>query len=113
MRGFYVHGRIVYDKCHETVTNRNNADLKAGLYSQQDKDGCCHHHTRTPLFKIENSDNIQDFALDYMHLVNLGVMRRMLCYYKGTYSGIFNGRLSMSYLKEISRSLTNLNGKFP
>ncbi|XP_065672868.1 uncharacterized protein LOC136090322 [Hydra vulgaris] len=113
LRGFYVHGRIVYDKSHETIANRNNADLKVGLYSQQDKDGRCHHHTRTPLFDIEGLDMIQDFALDYMHLVNLGVMRRMLYYYKGTYSQIFDGRLSTPYLKEISHLLTNLNGKLP
>nr|XP_047142259.1 uncharacterized protein LOC124816643 [Hydra vulgaris] len=82
LSGFSIHGRIVYDKCQETVTNRNNADLKAGLYSQKDNDGRCHLHTRTPLFDVEDLDMIQDFALDYMHLVNLGVMRRMLYYYK-------------------------------
>ncbi|XP_065650686.1 uncharacterized protein LOC136078803 [Hydra vulgaris] len=86
LRGFYVNDCIVYDKCHKTVTNRNNADLKAGLYSQHYKDGRCHHHTRTPLFDIKDLDMIQDFALDYMHLVNFGVMRRMLYYYKGTYA---------------------------
>lgn len=113
LTGFSVHGRIVYDKCQETVTNRNNADLKAGLYSQKDNDVRCHLHTRTPLFDVEDLDMIQDFALDYMHLVNLGVMRRMLYYYKGTYARIFNGRLSTPYLKEISRLLANLNGKLP
>ena len=48
-----------------------------------------------------------------MHLVCLGVTRRLLYYFKGTFKGISVGRLSYVQLNQISNSLTALHGKLP
>ena len=58
-------------------------------------------------------DMIKDFALDFMHLVCVGVTRRLLYYFKGTFKGISVGRLSSVQLNQISNSLTALYGKLP
>ena len=56
---------------------------------------------------------INDFNLDYMHMVCLGVVRRMLYYLKGHFKSVFNGRLSQSSLNEITSRLLLFKGKLP
>ena len=56
---------------------------------------------------------MNDFVLDYMHLVCLGVVRRLLYVLKGQINGTNVGKLSASSVKTISDRLMNLNGLFP
>ena len=56
---------------------------------------------------------INGFNLDYMHMVCLGVVRRMLYYFKGHFRSVFNGRLSQSSLNEITSRLLSFKGKLP
>ena len=52
---------------------------------------------------------INGFVLDYMHLVCLGVMRRLLSYMKKGQKG----KLSNGQIKEVSLALVSLNGLLP
>jgi hypothetical protein len=56
---------------------------------------------------------VTNFVLDYMHLVCLGVMRRMINYWKSESSSISRARLSPAMIRSISSRLVQLNGKFP
>ena len=56
---------------------------------------------------------IKDLSLDYMHLVWLGPVPRMLHYFKRYFKGINSGKLSFHQLTELSNKLTQLNGNFP
>ena len=55
-------------------------------------------------------DLINDFILDYMHLVCLGVVRRLLYFLKGQVRGTNVGKLSASSRKTISDRLDSMNG---
>ena len=55
-------------------------------------------------------DCIQQFPLDYMHLVCLGVVKRLLLVWK---EGSRPFKLSAGQLLVISDSLSNMKGKFP
>ena len=68
-----------------------------------------HQKALTPLVEIVDSC-IGQFSLDYMHLVCLGVMRRILHY---LIKGPRICRLSQQQIQLISVSLVNLNGKVP
>lgn len=68
-------------------------------------------HQREPSPLIRYGINcIQTFPLDYMHLVCLGVMRRMLFFWKG---GPRHCRLSCGQISSISDHLIQLTGKLP
>ncbi|XP_047143313.1 uncharacterized protein LOC124817377 isoform X1 [Hydra vulgaris] len=111
--GVSIRNRIVFTNTKLNILPRTNTELKAGIYSQADSFGRCHHHSLTPLYNVHSIDMVCDFPLDYMHLVCLGAMRRILYYFKGAYKGILKGRLSASSIGQISCRLTNLNGKLP
>ena len=63
----------------------------------------------SPLANIAEINLISTFVLDYMHLVCLGVVRRILNYLK---KGPV-GKISALQLREISDRLIMLNGKIP
>jgi hypothetical protein len=87
-----------------------NASLRtdAGFLAMIDED---HHHSSSPLFQL-NIGLVSDFVLDYMHLVCLGVVRRMLKFWlKGPLdSGI---RLQSHSVKQLSQRLENLVNEVP
>ena len=68
-----------------------------------------HQVGKSPLIDIGLSC-IKLFSLDYMHLVCLGVVKRMLTFLK---QGPRECRLSYQQLTIISENLLNLNGKMP
>ena len=63
------------------------------------------------MFCETDIDMIKEFALNFMHLVCLGVTHRLLYYFRGTFKGISVGKLSSVQLNQISNSLTALHGK--
>ncbi|XP_066933287.1 uncharacterized protein [Clytia hemisphaerica] len=68
-----------------------------------------HQHFPSPLIG-SGIKCVEDFALDYMHLVCLGVMKRLLQYLK---EGPRTCRLSQGQLTRISQLLQNYRGKMP
>ena len=65
------------------------------------------------MFCETDIDMIKEFALNFMHLVCLGVTHTLIYYFRGTFKGISVGRLSSVQLNQISNSLTALHGKLP
>lgn len=59
-----------------------------------------HQLNRSPLLEI-GIKSIKGFPLDYMHLVCLGVVKRILMFLK---QGLREGRLSQQQLNLLSRS---------
>eukprot|EP00111_Clytia_hemisphaerica_P012373 TCONS_00036347-protein len=51
---------------------------------------------------------IKDITLDPMHLVYLGITRRILYYMRGSYRKIKSGKLSAAYLNAISNDLNSI-----
>ena len=56
---------------------------------------------------------VSGFVLDYMHLVLLGVTRRLIEYWKGNSPDNVNCRLSQNQITIISNSMTSLRGAMP
>ena len=54
---------------------------------------------------------INGFNIDYMYIVCLSVVRRMLYYFKGHFKNVLNSRLSQSSLNEITSCLLSFKGK--
>ena len=112
--GVSLKGRIVYGTINSNlVLKRTDYGLRSGQYAQLDNKNRSHLHIVTPLYEIQQVDLVQQFPLDYMHLVCLGVTCRILFYFKGGYPWIFSGRLASADLIEVSHRLSELKGKFP
>ena len=100
IKGCYVSRRIIFDdlanshpRTHENFVN------------QVDK----RHHLEnslSPLLQIPGMDMITQFPFEYMHLVCLGVMRKILmCFLKGD---SYNVRISANVAAQISNNLINI-----
>ena len=93
-------GRVVF---HESAcTLRNDADFSMGLYPE-------HQLGRSNPLDFEISC-VKMFVLDPMHLVYLGVVRRMTSFW---IEGPRICRMNFQQLNRISLNLLNLNGKLP
>ena len=53
---------------------------------------------------------VSQFSLDYMHLVCLGTVKRMMCFWQ---KGPASCRVSARHLKEVSENLEQLQGRMP
>ncbi|XP_046386969.1 uncharacterized protein LOC124156450 isoform X1 [Ischnura elegans] len=69
VQGEYVNGRVIFDEISATV--RTDGDFIA----KTDED---HHVGNSPLVTIPGIRMVTDFPYEYMHLVCLGVMRKLL-----------------------------------
>lgn len=94
-------GRVVFNT-RENIDLRTEEQFNAIAYNN-------HQIGRSPLIDY-NIPCIRTFALDYMHLVCLGVMKRILNFIK---SGPPECRLSSRHIKEISDNLLSFSGKMP
>ena len=95
--------RIVYKGEEQMLPFRTNDQFRLNQYSLKDLQRKC-HQTSVYMFCETEIDMIKDFALDFMRLVCLGVTRKLLNYFKGTFSSISVGRLSSVQLIHISNS---------
>ena len=102
---------IVYDRIEESTLRSNDTFMSMG-YAGKDEIGKSHQLAPSPLRRL-NINMINDFNLDYMLMVCLGVVRRMLYYFKGHFKIVFNGQLSQSSLNEITSCLLSFKGKLP
>ncbi|XP_065679433.1 uncharacterized protein LOC136071678 isoform X2 [Hydra vulgaris] len=100
IKGSY-NGRVVFHLVECPL--RTDVDFAAMLYEK-------HQLQRTPLLDY-NISCVRSFSLDYMHLVCLGVIKRMLKFLIG--DGPRAYRLSHLQISEIVNRLTVLNGKMP
>lgn len=71
VRGYKINGRFIYP-LSDTNVKRTNDTFRNQTHKE-------HHIGITPLLEIKNFDIVFEFPLDYMHMVCLGVMRRLLC----------------------------------
>lgn len=100
--GDYKFNRVVYSK-HPCVSRTNE--------TFRNKLDCDHHlpNIDSPLLQLE-FDMVSQFSLDYMHLVLLGVMKKMLCMWT---SGLLKFRLSQRDVRKISFNLVECSKYFP
>lgn len=69
-RGRYLRGRVTFPRIRN-VQLRNNLSFRS-------KSNPPHHTGLSPFLRMTNLDMVFSFPLDYMHLVLLGVMKRLL-----------------------------------
>lgn len=101
IHGEWGSGRVVY---HDLRLAEKRKDEEFALQHYVN-----HQYGISPLTKY-NISCIEKFPLDYMHLVCLGVVRRMLYFLK---KGPRICKLSQTQLSEISRSLEDFRGRLP
>lgn len=76
---------------------------------------CDEHHVGRSILNLSILPNINilvDFALDYMHLAYLGVMKKLIDFWIDK-AGPFNVRLPSLVYKELSTSLKSLKSSIP
>lgn len=95
-------GRVVFNS-QEIFPNRTNQEFHDMSYKGH------HQHCRSPLIDAGVSC-VEQFSLDYMHLVCLGVVKRLLSFLK---QGPKDCRLSHQQKTRISERLEALNGLMP
>ena len=95
-------GRVVFNTTNNYVPPRTEVEFNAYAYSN-------HQNARSPLIDAGLSC-INAFPLDYMHLVCLGVVKRILMFLK---QGPRECRLSQQQLNLISDKLKRLRGHMP
>ena len=112
--GKSVLNRVVYGYVDDGLTIlRSNVDFCNNKYFQKDVNGRSHQREKSVLREISVINFISMFPLDYMHLVCLGVTRRILYFLKGNINGTKHGKLSCTMINQISDKLLQLNGKLP
>lgn len=103
IEGHYVSHRVVFNyQSQEKIDARTEDDFIKQAYPIH-QTGC------SPLIAA-GLQCIQPFVLDYMHVVCLGVVRRLLNFLK---QGPRECRLSSRQIGEISAKLLSLSGKLP
>lgn len=107
LKGKYVRHRIVYDQDAPKGVARTDQVFRTDGYGEPDEEGKRHQLEESGLTPLL-IDLIKDVAIDPMHLVYLGVTRRLLYYMKGSYKNIRNGKLSSAYLNAITIELSTL-----
>ena len=98
--GQNISNRVVYHKTD--APPRTNPEFKQMIYND-------HQIFESPLIRLD-INLISDFALDYMHLVCLGVTKRLLLFLK---EGPRCCRISPSQINQVSERLECYRGQFP
>ncbi len=105
VKGKSVHGRTIF-KLKSSTRARTNETFRM----KRDK---LHHKFTSSPFLLLNIDMIRSFPLDYMHLVCLGVMKRLLKLWingKGIYIG---HKLSLHDIETINQKFLQFSKYFP
>ena len=104
VKGVSVSRRIVFDQELDDPEERSGVLFREYHYMNKDEDGRSHQTQASGLRELP-IDFVNDFVIDPMHLIFLGVTRRILYYIKGSYKGITADRISSAYLSSISSQL--------
>ena len=107
IKGSHFCNRVTFPGLTKTL--RTNEKFRQSSYLSHDH---CHQKELSPLVAVQ-MDLVNDFILDYMHLVCLGVVRRLLYFWKGQIKGTNTGRLSATSTNIISEKLIQFNGMLP
>ena len=103
IRGKYLGHRVTYNyDSEENICPRTEEEFSRQSYEN-------HQSGHSPLVDA-GLPCIKSFVLDYMHLVCLGVVRRILVFLR---QGPRECKLSQRQIGEISSNLESLNGKLP
>lgn len=103
--GRSVNGRVVYLNIHNCLPRTHELFKKKGYQE--------HQTSVSPFTKLITVDLINSFALDYMHLCCLGVMRKLLIYWVKGSSESHPVRLSMHLRLKLNSRLLNFSKYTP
>lgn len=98
--GIFINGRVTYPELNSKL--RNDVEFKEKLYEDYHKD-------TSPLEKL-NIGLVSAVPLDYMHLVCLGVVKRLLKFWV---KGPMNVRIPPKYLNQVSKQLIEMRRYIP
>jgi hypothetical protein len=99
LRGEYKHNRVVLLGSSEL---RTDTGFSSGVYAD--------HQTGVSPLQYSSVKCVKEFCLDYMHLVCLGTVKRLLHFLK---QGPKECKLSHRQISDISSSLVSFSGKLP
>jgi len=106
IEGDYINNRVCFPYCKTESAMRNDYDYRNVVHEE--------FHTSpnvSIITKIPNLDITKSFILDYMHLTNLGIMRKMISFW--VLKGPLNVRLSGRMTNEITSRLLNVRSSMP
>ncbi|XP_065659991.1 uncharacterized protein LOC136083963 [Hydra vulgaris] len=87
MVGKSLKNRIVFSHHEENVVLRTDQIFRTNGYFFKDDNNRSHQTRKNSLHDVKSIGFVSMFPLDYMHLVCLGVMRRILYFLKGSIKG--------------------------
>lgn len=94
--GNYLNNRVCYGDLNAAL--RTDSHFRAGLYGED------YHVNTTPLLQLE-IDLIKNIPLDYMHLVCLGVMKRLISFWC---KGNMSIRMMTNDLDDVNKTLLDM-----
>jgi hypothetical protein len=94
--------------CSKVIYRNTDAPLRSDVLFDELADPS-HHHRPSPLREL-NVGMVTQFCLDYMHLVCLGIVRKLILLWL---RGPLLCRLSANMLQQVSERLTNLRTSVP
>lgn len=93
--GTYLQNRVCYSDLN--AASRTDNHFRAGYYDD-------YHVSTTPLLQLV-IDLIKDIPLDYMHLVCLGVMKRLISFW---YKGNMSIRMMVNDIDDVNARILNM-----
>lgn len=96
VKGLKSHGRVYFNEKH--VRKRTNEEFRLHI----------DHMGISPLERLRNIDLIKCISLDYMHLICLGVMRKLMYLWLGQYHKKKKWQFSFNQIKYISNTLEKM-----
>jgi len=106
IEGDYINNRVCFPYCKTKSAMRSDYDYRNVVHEK------FHTSPNTSIItKIANLDITKSFILDYMHLINLGIMRKMISFWVA--KGPLNVRLSGRMTNEITARLLNIRPSVP
>lgn len=106
VEGEYLQNRVCFPYITNGSTARTHDDYVSMKYEE--------HHTcriTSSISSIPNVDIVQLFSMDYMHLVCLGVMRKLIHIWMGHTKGPMNVRIPSWKINQISDALSDIKKK--
>lgn len=100
IEGEYLQNRVCFPYLANGSTIRTHEDYVLMKYEE-------HHtsHVTSCISSIPNVDVVQLFSMDYMHMVCLGVMRKLINIWMGNTKGPINVRIPSWKVNQISNAL--------
>lgn len=106
IEGEYINSRVCFPYCHTMSSLRSDHEYRNVTHEE-------FHTSLSPsiITQIPHLDITKSFILDYMHLTNLGIMRKMISFW--ILKGPSNVRLPGRMVNEITSRLLNIKQSIP